>query len=104
MKRKNKLKQSINSCFVCGKTLKKLKDKLGHRINPKKGNNKYNIIIVCENCKRLLQKLTLKLVKPTREIRDKYFSNLDIEDRKIIMNKIYNLQNSEIRRMYRGLE
>lgn len=104
MKRKNKLKQSINNCFICGKPIKKLKDKLGHRINPKKGNNKHNLIIVCESCKKVLQKVALAFIRPSKEILNKYFKLLSIEDRKIILNKLYNLRNNEIKQMYRGLE
>ena len=92
MKRKNKLKSLVDCCFVCGKQLNDLKDKVGHRINPKKGNTKNNLLVVCEKCKKLLQKISLGDIKPQANIVDKYFKNLGIDCKKVILQKLYNLR------------
>lgn len=62
MKRKNKIKSMVDCCFICGKNLPNLEDKIGCRINPKKGNSKCNLLIVCEDCK----KNVLKNIKFTK--------------------------------------
>lgn len=91
MKKKNKLKQNVSSCFMCGKDFNSLQEKHGHRINPKKGNCENNLVILCEKCKRRLQnKRDIKIyqIKIKREVKDKYFSKLDKDKRYVILQKL----------------
>lgn len=91
MKKKNKLKQNVSSCFMCGKDFDSLKEKHGHRINPKKGNCENNLVILCEKCKRKLQnKKDLKIydIRICKYVRDKYFSQLDKDKKHIILQKL----------------
>lgn len=88
MKRKNKLKSEIDYCFVCGRPLKTLQDKLGHRINSKKGNSPNNIVIVCKDCKKVLQKVDLSYFILSKVNIAKYFRKLSTDYMKLILNKI----------------
>lgn len=92
MKHKNKLKSLVDCCFLCGKPLKKLEEKIGHRINPKKGNTQNNLLVVCSECKKKLQKLSIIEFKPQSRIVEKYFKKLGIETKKIILQKLYKLR------------
>lgn len=93
MKRKNRLKSSVNFCFLCGKRFYSLEDKIGHRINPKKGNNEHNLLVVCKDCKKKLIKNKIWDFKFNPEVLLKYFKTLGENSRKIILNKIKTLRN-----------
>ena len=91
MKRKNRLKNNINFCFICAKKFKNIKEKHGHRINPKKGNSENNLVILCEQCKKYFQNnrdIKVYEIKISKEVRDKYFSNIDNKNKQIILQKI----------------
>lgn len=89
MKKKNRLKSIVGCCFVCGKELILLQEKFSHRINPKKGNSELNLIIVCKDCKKILQKVKLSDLELDKNVLKQYFSNIDIENKKIILHKLF---------------
>lgn len=88
--KKNELKNSINSCFFCGKDLNNIQDKIIHRINQKKGVTRNNIVILCPQCKYKfsLGKFKIFLVKIPREILNKYFLNQDKNYKKTILKSL----------------
>lgn len=88
--KKNILKNSINSCFSCGKDLQNIEDKIIHRINQKKGITRNNIVILCQSCKYKfsLGKLKIFLVEISKEILNKYFNNHDKNYKKIILKAL----------------
>lgn len=88
MKKKNKLKHLVDYCFICGKHLTALEDKQGHRINPKKGNAKNNVVILCSTCKKRMHKEPIESIMLSKQVLEKYFKNLPIEHRKLILGKI----------------
>ena len=92
MKRKNRLKIEVDCCFICGKPLKTLEDKLGHRINPKKGNSPNNMIIVCKECKKLLQKISIAYFIFSNTNLCRYFKKLSTYYKKLILNKIKSMR------------
>lgn len=99
-KRKNELKNKINNCYLCGVEFISLKEKHGHRINPKKGNLENNLVILCANCKKYLQnnkEVKVYNISICKEIRDKYFSNIPNKNKQILLSKIreFRLRNSE---------
>ncbi len=89
-KRKNELKSKINTCFICGYRFNKLSEKHSHRINKNKGILENNIVVLCENCKKSLQNTgtTIYSIYIPKEIKERYFSNIDISQKQIIMRKI----------------
>ena len=89
-KKKNELKNNINSCFTCGKDLDNIEDKIIHRINQKKGITRNNIVILCPSCKYKfsLGKFKIFLVEISKEILNKYFKNQDRNYKKIILRAL----------------
>ena len=88
--KKNELKNSINSCFFCGKDLENIQEKIIHRINQNKGVTRNNIVILCPSCKYKcsLEKFKIFLVEIEKEILDKYFNNQDKNYKKIILRAL----------------
>ena len=88
--KKNELKNSIHSCFFCGKYLDNIQNKIIHRINQKKGITKNNIVILCPQCKYKfsLGKFKIFLVEISKEILNKYFKNQDKNYKKIILSAL----------------
>lgn len=89
-KKKNEIKNNINSCFACGKDLENISDKIIHRINQKKGITRNNTVILCTHCKYKfsLGKLKIFLVEISKEILNKYFNNQDKNYKKIILSAL----------------
>ena len=87
---KNELKNNINHCFVCGKNLDSIQNKIIHRINQKKGITRNNIVILCPSCKYKfsLGKLKIFLVKIPKEILNKYFLTQDKCYKQIILRAL----------------
>ena len=88
--KKNELKNSIHSCFFCGKHLDNIQNKIIHRINQKKGITKNNIVILCPQCKYKfsLGKFKIFLVEIEKTILNKYFKNQDKSYKKIILSAL----------------
>lgn len=96
MKRKNKLKSTVDFCFICGCELSCLEEKIGHRINPEKGNNEHNLLIVCKKCKKnVLNNKKIYEIELKNDCIDKYFANLSQESKKIVLNKIKIMKNKQ---------
>lgn len=87
----------VDCCFLCGRGLTELEDKIGHKINPQKGNSEHNLLILCTKCKQKLIKSGQKIWKiPLNPlILCKYFRKISIESRKIIINKLKIMRNKE---------
>lgn len=88
--KKNDIKNSINSCFACGKNLENIEEKIIHRINQKKGITRNNIVILCPTCKYKfsLGKFKIFLVEIEKKILNKYFNNQDKNYKKIILKSL----------------
>ena len=89
MKRKNRLKNKIHTCFFCGKELPDLKHKIVHRLNTKKENKEFNILIVCEHCKQRLLNKEITVLDIHTEYLDKYFQEFSKDCRYMILKKVY---------------
>jgi hypothetical protein len=89
-KKKNKLKNNINYCFVCGKNLDNISDKIIHRINNTKGITKNNVVILCPKCKNdfSLGKLNIFLINIKQFIINRYFKNQDNNYKKTILKSL----------------
>lgn len=89
-KKKNELKNNINYCFICGKNLDNIQDKIIHRINQKKGITKNNVVILCPKCKNefLLGKLKIFLINIKQFIINRYFKNQDNNYKKTILKSL----------------
>ena len=88
--KKNSIKNSIYSCFFCGKDLDNISDKIIHRINQKKGVTRNNIVILCPLCKYKfsLGRLKIFLVEIEKTILNKYFKNQNKNCKKIILSAL----------------
>lgn len=89
-KKKNKIKNNINYCFICGKYLDNISDKFIHRINNKKGITTNNIVILCPKCKQkiLSNKLKIFLIDIKQFIINRYFKNNNKDYKKIILKSL----------------
>jgi hypothetical protein len=47
---KNKLKDIVNNCLLCGVHLNKKIDKIAYRIDKNKGFKEHNTVIICKDC------------------------------------------------------
>ena len=88
-KHKNKLKDRVNYCFLCGRELTSNNEKIIHRINPRKQNRSYNIIILCPECKRHMLQYGIHGEDIDTEVLSRYFQNFSKECRHIVMWKVY---------------
>lgn len=89
-KKKNKIKNNINYCFVCGENLDNISDKIIHRINNTKGITKNNVVILCPKCKNdfSLGKLKIFLINIKQFIINRYFKNQDNNYKKTILKSL----------------
>ena len=88
-KHKNKLKDRVHYCFLCGRELNSTSEKIIHRINPRKQNKSYNVIILCSECKKQVLLKGIYYTDINTEILYKYFFNFSKECRHIVMRKVY---------------
>jgi uncharacterized CHY-type Zn-finger protein len=79
---------------MCGKLLDGYKDKHLHRINTFKRHSVNNSVVLCTECKLyiLKNKYSINDFLITENCIEKYFTCFSIENKKIIMNKIYILK------------
>lgn len=82
------MKNIVDCCFVCGKTLYSLEEKICHRLNPKKRFKPNNVIIVCEDCKRKIQKNKDFKFDFNPLILWRYFKKYRLEQIRILIKKI----------------
>ena len=91
-KKKNDIKTEIDTCFFCGKSLNKLDDKRVHRIDLKKNVKETNVVILCEFCECMFQRVEKRIFNFgfDFEVIKRYFKNKSIRYKNIIIGKIYN--------------
>ena len=89
VKHKNKLKDRVNYCFLCGRFLSSIKEKIIHRINTNKENKVYNVLIVCPDCKQHITKNGIHYTDIHTEYLLKYFKNFTKECQHIVMDKVF---------------
>ena len=91
MKRKARIKNKKTYCFLCGCEFQNQQDKHIHRINTKKGVCERNVVILCQNCKKLFQKdenLTIYTIKLNKVVKNRYFYSETHEIKQAILGKI----------------
>lgn len=93
-KKKNEIKNNIDCCFFCGRSLNKIDDKRIHRIDLKRNVNINNSIILCETCEKSFQKAEKRIFNFGFDfnILKRYFKNKSIKYKNIITQKILRLK------------
>lgn len=86
---KNKIKESIHCCFLCGHIFTNNNEKIIHRINRKKNNRPFNVIIVCPECKKKLLKGLIHKRDIDFCILNRYFAELTMDNREVVVAKVY---------------
>ena len=103
MSQKNKLKNTINTCFFCGKHINIKSEKVCHRIDIKKGSKLGNSVIICKSCELALQKTEKRIFNFgfDFDIIEKYFKNKNRKYKNLIIYKILKLKRKfEIQQNY----
>ena len=88
-KRKNKIKDKIACCFLCGHVFTSKEEKSIHRLNPKKSVKKYNVIVVCPHCKQKLLTTGIDRYDLDTGVIEAYFSEYTRDNRHLILEKVF---------------
>ena len=96
--RKNNIRSKVNTCFLCGSRFENISQKKLHRINKKKNSSINNVVVLCDECKKYIQKYcgdNIYLAYTPKHNRKIYFRDLGKDYRAIIMSKIRYFRNKD---------